>query len=508
LRHRRISSESLSQVIKKSSGLTETERALAEFCERSFLKLWSYPNPFKDDGNELCDLLAVFRNYVFIFFDRQKELPVSDEKGLQVLWDRWKRTAIDRQIKTAHGAERYIRSGRPIFLDAKKTQPFPLPIDVQKATIHKIIVAHGAKEACEQASDENVYGSLAIKYCDDTCRQTVPFLVEIDRRKPVHILDAHNFSIVLYELDTVTDFSQYLDEKLRAIAKYDVFVYCGEEDLLAHYLVNYDEDAKQHVIGTDDEDVNYVMIEEGEWHGFVETDLYKNTKRADKVSYFWDELIQRTCQNALDGTLEGNADLFRGESAIAEMIKEPRFVRRALADKIKRAVVNFPDRTGPFSRQVSLLPSMRSDVGYVFLQLKAPPAYRAKPDYREVRRTMLEIACGAAKNKRENLTKVVRIAIDAPKFAGKKNSEDFILLSCETWNEDQRSHYEEANRELKFFETPDAKEYNEHVTQFVPPASADASAASIRRKIGRNDLCPCGSGEKYKKCHGAEPGIT
>ena len=24
---------------------------LAEFCDRSFLKLWSYPNPYKDDGH-------------------------------------------------------------------------------------------------------------------------------------------------------------------------------------------------------------------------------------------------------------------------------------------------------------------------------------------------------------------------------------------------------------------------------------------------------------------------
>jgi preprotein translocase subunit SecA len=23
------------------------------------------------------------------------------------------------------------------------------------------------------------------------------------------------------------------------------------------------------------------------------------------------------------------------------------------------------------------------------------------------------------------------------------------------------------------------------------------------QKVGRNDLCPCGSGKKYKKCHGA-----
>ena len=23
-------------------------------------------------------------------------------------------------------------------------------------------------------------------------------------------------------------------------------------------------------------------------------------------------------------------------------------------------------------------------------------------------------------------------------------------------------------------------------------------------KVGRNDLCPCGSGKKFKKCHGAQ----
>jgi preprotein translocase subunit SecA len=32
------------------------------------------------------------------------------------------------------------------------------------------------------------------------------------------------------------------------------------------------------------------------------------------------------------------------------------------------------------------------------------------------------------------------------------------------------------------------------------PAAAAANAAD---KVGRNDLCPCGSGKKYKKCHGA-----
>ena len=40
------------------------------------------------------------------------------------------------------------------------------------------------------------------------------------------------------------------------------------------------------------------------------------------------------------------------------------------------------------------------------------------------------------------------------------------------------------------------------------PGSVEAVAkqkrmqALPRKKIGRNDLCPCGSGEKYKKCCG------
>jgi preprotein translocase subunit SecA len=36
--------------------------------------------------------------------------------------------------------------------------------------------------------------------------------------------------------------------------------------------------------------------------------------------------------------------------------------------------------------------------------------------------------------------------------------------------------------------------------------SGDSSLPTQRRtgeKVGRNDPCPCGSGKKYKKCHGA-----
>lgn len=486
----------------KSAGVTATERMLADFCERSFLKLWSYPNPYKDDGHELCDLLAVFGDYVFIFFDRENALPEVPDKDPQVLWDRWKRNVIDRQVKTAHGAERYIRSGRPIFLDGKGTTPFPPAIDHQKALIHKIIVAHGAKEACERASSQNIYGSLAISYGETDGGPTQPFHIEIDKRSPVHILDSHNMPIVLAELDTVSDFSAYLDEKLRAVAKLDYLTYCGEEDLLGHYLLNYDDASKTHVIGPKGkEDINGVMIDEGEWHDFTKTDLYKNTKKEDRISYFWDELIQRTCQNSLNGTLGGNSNILRGESAIYEMVKEPRFIRRGLADKMLTAVERFPDHPSQLTRQVTFLPSYLPNVGYVLLQLRTPEAFRAEPDYREKRQTLLEIACGAAKNKFPNLVKVIGIGIDAPKFSGGTNAEDFILMPCETWTDEMRSHYEAENEPWSFFGTPQLQQFNDRVTQFVPPPSSPKSAARAP-KVGRNDPCPCGSGKKFKKCHG------
>jgi hypothetical protein len=38
--------------------------------------------------------------------------------------------------------------------------------------------------------------------------------------------------------------------------------------------------------------------------------------------------------------------------------------------------------------------------------------------------------------------------------------------------------------------------------QTAPIASTQRNAANRKHKVGRNDPCPCGSGKKYKKCHG------
>jgi len=47
------------------------------------------------------------------------------------------------------------------------------------------------------------------------------------------------------------------------------------------------------------------------------------------------------------------------------------------------------------------------------------------------------------------------------------------------------------------------------VLPMPPPPADEAHGTFVRgeRKIGRNEPCPCGSGKKYKNCHGALSGI-
>jgi len=486
--------------ISKSQGQTPTEASLARFCDNTFLKLWSYANLFKSDGKELCDLIAVFENHVFLFFDRESRTFDTSSQDVSIIWERWKKTAIDSQIATADGAARYIQRCRDdLYLDPRCTARLPIKLAADNLVIHKFIVAHGAKDACLEFSSDNVSGSLGITYSDDPDdpRTAFPFIVHLRRANPVHILDSHTLSIILAELDTFCDFVSYIAAKEQAISRYDYLSYCGEEDLLGHYFQNFDVKAKQHFIGTTKNRINGLHIAEGTWVSVVNSAPYRRKKEADASSYLWDKLLQRTAQNALDGTLSGNSDIYHSQSAIFEMAKEPRFVRRALADRIKNAIAEFPyDREG-IVRHVSFMPSYYASTAYIFLQLRCPENIAGDYDteYRPMRRSMLEIACGVARNKFPRLNKVIGIAIDAPKDKP-TNSEDFILMDTE-WSDEQRQTYAELNKELKFFETQDLNMGRVHVKNFP-----DARKMPSRPKIGRNEPCPCGSGKKFKRCHG------
>jgi hypothetical protein len=487
--------------ISKSEGVTPTERLLAKLCDQSFLKLWSYPNPFRDDGDELCDLIVVFENDVLVFFDRENRRFDDNPQDQHLAWKRWRKATIDKQIASAHGAERYIRMDRSIYLDAKKAQPFPIPIDLGKARIHKIVVAHGIREACKNSSPSNVSGSLAISYePSDSDRFDQPFFVEIDRDNPVHILDTENLEIALNELDTIYDFTSYLNAKLEAIQRHQFLNYCGEEDAIAHYFLNFDDKRKCHMIGTLDEFTN-VHIGEGEWVDFANSSSYAMRKEANKTSYFWDNLLQITSKNALNGTVKGNSDPFRGKSALHYMAKDPRFMRRGLSDHMLESIENFPDLSDAITRNVSLMDSYYKGTKYAFLQIRVVGLGLGIDEHREFRSGMLEVACAAAKLKFPETERVIGIAIDAPKFATASNAEDLLLMEFNDWNEDKKAHYTQLNSELRFFATPQMKMVKRTMSEF-PKLPKSTTLAAKRVKVGRNDPCICGSDRKSKKCCG------
>jgi len=472
------------QRIEKSKGQTHSERFLTNLCDKTFLKLWSFANPFKADGKELCDLLAVFENHIFIFFDRESKKFDNQNNNTFVSWMRWEKEVIDKQIKTSNGAENYIKKASKIYLDNKCKTPFPLNISAPNASIHKIIVAHGAALACKNFHSDNISGSLAISYGFPSDKSSIPFMKNLDKNNPVHILDSYNLEIILNELDTFYDFTTYLEAKEAAIKKLDFLAYCGEEDLLAHYFLNFDESNNKHYIGTTDKEINGVFIPEGEWEAFSQSNPYNNKKLADKNSYLWDELIQRTCQNVLEGTIKGNADILNGQSALHEMAKEPRFFRRALSDKMIKVIQNFPVNLGKIARYISFMPSFYKEKGYVFLQLKHDNILDYENDYRFKRQAMLEIACGVTKNMFPHLKKIIGIAIDAPKFST-KNSEDFMLLQCENWSDKDRIYYEEENKKLNFFKTPSTQKHITTLSEF--PA---LKVVNNLRKVSRSEECP------------------
>ncbi|MCX6554960.1 MAG: hypothetical protein NTZ12_08110, partial [Candidatus Aminicenantes bacterium] len=232
-----------------------------------------------------------------------------------------------------------------------------------------------------------------------------------------------------------------------------------------NYFLNYDEKTNRHYIGTKKEGFNGLFICEGEWKDFINRDEYKRKKAADKVSYFWDELIQRACKAALGGNLVANVNIFQGPSAIHEMAKEPRFVRRELSKKMIESIKNFPESDCGFVRSLNFMPSYYKGKSYVFLQLKVDGIKDYENVYRPKRQAILKIACGIIKNKFDDLQTVIGIAMDAPKYAI-GNSEDFILIDCSTWTDDRRKNYENANKKLKLFESTNLKTEIKNSTEF------------------------------------------
>ena len=67
----------------------------------------------------------------------------------------------------------------------------------------------------------------------------------------------------------------------------------------------------------------------------------------------------------------------------------------------------------------------------------------------------------------------------------------------------EQQRREAAAKQKMAFEHADARSAVPEADDQPAPAATQQPMTRAQPKVGRNDPCPCGSGKKYKQCHGA-----
>jgi hypothetical protein len=383
--------------------MNSAEELVYQLCRRSFLRLWSYPNPRGKKGKELCDALVVCDPDVFIFSVKEIALRTSADQG--VARERWRRAAVAESYPQIWGAERWIRSAaRVIRADGMEGLAFP---DPAVRRIHRIAVALGSGGAIPVESRDYGHGF-------------------------VHVLDEISLGLIMRELDTVSDFGGYLVAKEQLLSEgKEVRVPGGEEDLLAVFLHR----------GRSFREVPLpVEIQKGAWDELVAKPEFRRRKIADRASYEWDQLI-----DFLAGEVEGPGLEFGSlgelDGILTIMAREDRFARRMLGKTFRE----FLDAAAAQDVQSRTIVSP-SGTRYVFL-------VHPHGGDREWRMMELKGRCFIARSMKPECTTVIGIATDRPERGG-GFSMDAMRLTIDEWTDEHQRKAEEGQRIFGWFAAP------------------------------------------------------
>ena len=476
--------------VDKSAGVTASERYLARLCEHTFLSLWSYPNLHTDEGRrngkgqgkELCDLLVVFGDHVLIFSD--KDVAFKDTGNLEVDWGRWVKRAVLKSARQIYGAEKWINAFPDrIYLDCLCENQLPLKLPApEKTIIHRIVVAQNA------ASQFRRYvrgrGTLIINpgVIGDSHIHNPFHLGQIDpQRGYVHVFDNIALDIVIRELDTVSDFVTYLSRKEAFITSGRLVTAAGEEELLAFYLRNLDHN-DEHDFVIDEPDA-VVTLGEGLWDGLNKLPQYAHSKEQNRVSYFWDRLIERIAPHVLHGTLEHASTDSVDENALAlrVMANETRVERRVLSRAFKEKL----ECTGPRDRGVrTMFSPSRGGVGYVLFIYPAPGNFDEYARYRDERGEWLFAYCQAFKAKHPEVQIVVGIACEPKGSRG--GSEDLIYIDTTAWTDEDMVEAQQIRTEMGLLLDENVRETHRQDWEFPIPEGSKPSVRERSKNIHKN----------------------
>lgn len=449
--------------VTKQTGITPSEQYLGQLCRKSFLSLWSYQNVFTDrgkneknrQGKELCDLLVIFENDIIIFSDKSCEMPDTGDIWLD--WSRWYKRAIEKSASQVFGAERWLKEHpNRLFIDPHCQQPFPLPIPPEDhRTIHRVVVALGSKERAERHFGEGSRGSLTLaswlRGQDHTTRGegSSPFSVgHVDTDKGfVHVFNDVTLDIVMSELDTISDFIQYLTAKTDFLESCNLVQCAGEEEFLGFYLQNLDDEGNFLPAAVEkavSEGRTMIHIAEGMWDEYLLSPIAHARRQEKEESRFIDSLVEHLSAHLLSGTLlYGNDDEFSDqETNLRFLASEPRYNRAVISTAIGQKLATTPSNV----RSSIIIRSSRLDRLFVFLLWPRTIGQRQKA-YRRERHEMMGAYCYIVKYMNPDVRYVVCLSTE-PGSTRRRRSEDLVSFDFEGWTDEDDKQAAQLQEEL------------------------------------------------------------
>lgn len=221
----------------------------------------------------------------------------------------------------------------------------------------------------------------------------------------------------------------------------------GEEDLLAVYLKYVDKSGRHAFVDPQGEVIGkgkFFAVQEGMYDQYCKRPEYKRKKKADKISYFWDNLIESFSHNFRNGTLEPVPEPFSefdgrhkgAEIGLRYMALEPRIIRRANSEAILGAFDSLKKAKGSRFFRSMLPPRDDRRQTAFFVLLLNRDGHFSELDYLNYRTVRAAIAHAYSQNLLLNypkLERVVGIATEGEKKAGR--SEDLIYQERPKWND-------------------------------------------------------------------------
>lgn len=373
----------------------KAEEFVFELAENTFLTDWCYPNPLLPNGKELCDLLVVFDDVLIIW--QIKDLKLDENNNYST--GEVKKNM--QQLLTAKN--RLLLHKMPIELDNPRR----------------------GKELFDASKIKQTYLISALLGDGEDYFS----FMEKQKGNQIHTFTRKFTELVLNELNTIADFTDYLNAKENQLSKISKILLNGEEEeLLAYYLMNqrnFEEVSK----------ASFAIFEEGMWNDIKQKPEFIAKKKEDEISKGWDELIEDVHRGKHEGY----------EYVARELARPNRFERRMLAKAFFDAHVLADKETihTTFRRIAK-----SNEVTYCFVFVKDDVD-------RETRRNMLSQICFVARGLYKDNKKVIGVATEM-KFRP-TCSYDYCFINLPNWGEEEEKKKAEIQAKNGFFNNPKQK---------------------------------------------------